>query len=94
MDKLDQQTWEETIDRMQGTSQEKREHFAHMIMLLAQCYVEDSPCKAVVVIDTGPSMLTFAAGADDMEMAEMLMQANETVQALTMRDAPPKEMFN
>ena len=94
MDKLDQQTWEETIDRMQDTSQEKREHFAHMIMLLAQCYVEDSPCKAVVIVDTGASLITFAAGADDMEMAEMLMQANETAQAITMRDAPPKEMFN
>jgi hypothetical protein len=39
-------------------------------------------------------MLTFAAGADEMEMADMLMQANDTVQAITMQDAPPKEMFN
>jgi hypothetical protein len=27
-------------------------------------------------------------------MADMLMQANDTVQAITMQDAPPKEMFN
>lgn len=95
MDKLDQQTWEETIDRLQSTtSQELREHFAHMIMMLAQCYIKDSECKAVVIVDTGASMLTFAAGADDMEMAEMIMQANETAQAITMQDAPPKEMFN
>lgn len=95
MDKLDQQTWEETIDRLQSTtSQELREHFAHMIMLLAKCYIKDADCKAVVIVDTGASLLTFAAGADDMEMAEILMQANDTVQALTMRNAPPKEMFN
>lgn len=94
MDKLNQQTWEETIDRMQSTSQEKREHFAHLIMMLAQCYVEESPLKAVVIVDTGPSMLTYAAGADEMEMADILLHASETIQALAMRGAPPKEMFN
>jgi hypothetical protein len=95
MDKLDQQTWEETIDRLQSTtSQELREHFAHMIMLLAQCYIKDSECKAVVLVDTGAAMLTFAAGADEMDMASMVMQAHEAAQAITMRDAPPKEMFN
>lgn len=95
MDKIKQQEWEETIDRLQATtSKELREHFAHLIMMLAQCYIKDADCKAVVVVDTGASMLTFAAGADQMEMADMLMQANDTVQALTMRNAPPKEMFN
>jgi hypothetical protein len=94
MEKLDQQTWEETIDRMQGASNELREHFAHMIMTLSQCYLKDSGCKAVVIVDTGASLLTFAAGADEMDMADMIMQANETVQAITMRNAPPKEMFN
>ena len=94
MDKVNQQDWDATIEQMQSTSKEKRDHFAHLIMMLAQCYVEDSPCKAVVVVDTGASMVTFAAGADEMEMADMLMQASDTVQALAMRDAPPKELFN
>ena len=94
MDKLNQEQWDATIEQMQSTSKELRDHFAHLIMLLSKCYIKDSGCKAVVLFDTGSSMLTFAAGADAMEMADMLMQANETVQALTMRDAPPKEMFN
>ena len=94
MDKLNQEEWDATIEQMQSTSKELRDHFAHLIMMLAQCYVKDSPAKAVVVFDTGSSMLTFAAGADEMEMADMLMQASETVQAITMQDAPPKEMFN
>jgi hypothetical protein len=29
-----------------------------------------------------------------MELADMLGQANDMAQALTLRDAPPKEMFN
>ena len=94
MDKLNQEEWDATIEQMQSASNELRDHFAHLIMMLAQCYVKDSPSKAVVVFDTGASMLTFAAGADEMEMADMLMQASKTVQAITMQDAPPKEMFN
>jgi hypothetical protein len=94
MDKLNQEEWDATIEQMQSASNELRDHFARMIMMLAQCYIKDSPYKAVVIVDTGASMLTFAAGADDMEMAEMLMQANDTVQAITMQDAPPKELFN
>ena len=94
MDKLNQEEWDATIEQMQSTSKELRDHFAQLIMMLAQCYVKDSPSKAVVIVDTGSSLITFAAGADDMEMADMLMQANETAQAITMQDAPPKEMFN
>lgn len=94
MDKLNQEEWDATIEQMQSASNELRDHFARMIMVLSKCYLKDSPFKAVVIVDTGASMLTFAAGADDMEMAEMLMQANDTVQAITMQDAPPKELFN
>jgi enoyl-CoA hydratase/carnithine racemase len=47
-----------------------------------------------VVIDTGESLLTFCAGADEMALAEMLGQANDMAQAMVRRDAPPKEMFN
>jgi hypothetical protein len=94
MDKLNQQEWDATIEQMQGAGKELRDHFAHLIMTLSKCYLKDSGYKAVVIFDTGSSMLTFAAGADEMEMADMLMQANDTVQAITMQDAPPKEMFN
>ena len=94
MDKVNQEEWDATIEQMQGAGKELRDHFAHLIMTLSKCYLKDSGYKAVVIFDTGSSMLTFAAGADEMEMADMLMQANDTVQAITMQDAPPKEMFN
>jgi hypothetical protein len=54
----------------------------------------DAPHKAVVLVDTGEALLTFCAGADEMDMAEMIGQANEMAQAILLRDAPPKEMFN
>jgi hypothetical protein len=63
-------------------------------MSLAKCYDMDAPHKAVVLVDTGEALLTFCAGADEMDMTEMLGQAHEMAQALVLRNAPPKEMFN
>jgi hypothetical protein len=94
MDKLTQTTWDDTIAALSNSDEGLRDHFGKLILLLAKCYNPDLPHKAVVVIDTGEALLTFCAGADEMELADMLGQANEMAQALTLRDAPPKEMFN
>ena len=94
MDKLTQDSWDNTIAALSNSDEGLRDHFGKLILLLAKCYNPDLPHKAVVIIDTGESLLTFCAGADEMELAEMLGQANDMAQALTMRDAPPKELFN
>jgi len=94
MDKLTQAAWDDTVAALSNSDEGLRDHFGKLILLLAKCYNPDLPHKAVVIIDTGESLLTFCAGADEMELAEMLGQANDMAQALTMRDAPPKELFN
>jgi len=94
MDKVTQEAWDTTIDKLGQQDEGLRNHFAQLIMMLAKCYDEDAPNKAVVLVDTGESLLTFCAGADEMELADMIGQANEMAQAMVLRDAPPKEMFN
>ena len=94
MDKLTQDSWDSTIAALSNSDEGLRDHFGRLILLMAKCYNPELPHKAVVIIDTGESLLTFCAGADEMELAEMIGQANEMAQALTLRDAPPKEMFN
>lgn len=94
MDKLTQTAWDETIAALSKSDEGLRDHFAQLIMLLAKCYDPDSPHKAVLLVDTGDSLLTFCAGADDMELAEMIGHANDMAQAMVLRDAPPKELFN
>jgi hypothetical protein len=94
MDKLTQDAWDNTIAALSNSDEGLRDHFGRLILLMAKCYNPDLPHKAVVIIDTGESLLTFCAGADEMELAEMIGHANEMAQALTLRDAPPKEMFN
>jgi hypothetical protein len=94
MDEMTQAAWDDTVAALSNSDEGLRDHFGKLILLMAKCYNPDLPHKAVVIIDTGESLLTFCAGADEMELAEMLGQANDMAQALTMRDAPPKELFN
>ena len=94
MDKLTQDSWDNTIAALSNSDEGLRDHFGKLILLMAKCYNPELPHKAVVIIDTGESLLTFCAGADEMELAEMIGQANEMAQAMLLRDAPPKEMFN
>jgi hypothetical protein len=94
MDKITQTAWDDTIAHLSKRDAGVRDHFAQMIMTLAKCYNMDAPHKAVVLVDTGEALLTFCAGVDEMDMANMIGQANELAQAILLRDAPPKEMFN
>lgn len=94
MDKMTQTSWDDTIANLSKRDEGVRDHFAQLILTLAKCYNMDAPHKAVVLVDTGEALLTFCAGADEMDMASMIGQANEMAQALTLRNAPPKEMFN
>jgi hypothetical protein len=94
MDKLTQASWDDTIANLSKRDEGVRDHFAQLILMLAKCYNLDAPHKAVVLVDTGEALLTFCAGADEMDMAEMVGQANEMAQAMVLRNAPPKEMFN
>lgn len=94
MDQLTQESWDATIEQLSKNSEGMRKHFAQLILMLAKCYDPDAPHKAVVLVDTGDVLMTFCAGADDMELARMVGHANSLAQALTVQDAPPKEMFN
>ena len=94
MDKLTQASWDDTIANLSKRDEGVRDHFAQLILMLAKCYNLDAPHKAVVLVDTGEALLTFCAGADEMDMAEMLTQAYDMSQAMVLRNAPPKEMFN
>jgi hypothetical protein len=94
MEKMTQKSWDDTIANLSKRDEGVRDHFAQLILTLAKCYNMDAPHKAVVLVDTGEALLTFCAGADEMDMASMVGQANEMAQAILLRDAPPKEMFN
>ena len=94
MDKEMSDKWDATVEELMELSSEKKTHFALLTMRLAECYKNEHASKAVILIDTGESLLTFSAGATEYECAAMLQAANEVVNDFVTADAPAKEMFN
>ena len=88
------ENWENAISTLMEMPKSRRDHFALLLLNLAKCYAEDSGWKSVILIDNDEAMLTFSAGATEIEAANMLNMAAEATNAVAMVDAPPKEMMN
>jgi hypothetical protein len=86
--------WDEAIETLGKCPKEKRDHFAMLIVRLAECYLEEPTSRAVILIDTEDSLLMFSAGADDMAATDIVNKAQEVLVDVVTYDAPPKEMFN
>ena len=88
---MDEQALEGRLALM---SEEEREHFKMVILLLVKCYGPD-PNQAVLLIKSKGEMAgLITMNADDMEAAELLLEANDFFGYLNMAGAPPKEAFN
>jgi hypothetical protein len=75
-------------------SEEEREHFKMVILQLVHCYGPD-PDQAVLLIKSKGEMAgLITMNADDMEAAELMLEANDFFGYLNMAGAPPKEAFN
>jgi len=88
---MDEQTLERRLALM---SEEEREHFKMVILQLVKCYGPD-PDQAVLLIKSKGEMAgVITMNVDDMEAAELMLEANDFFGYLNMAGAPPKEAFN
>jgi hypothetical protein len=80
--------------RLTVMTEEEREHFKMVVLQLVRCYGDD-PDQAVLLIKSKGEMAgLITMNADDMEAAELLLEANDFFGYLNMAGAPPKEAFN
>ena len=88
---MDEQTIERRLALM---SEDEQEHFKMVILQLVKCYGPD-PDQAVLLIKSKGDMAgIITMNADDMEAAELMLEANDFFGYLNMAGAPPKEAFN
>ncbi len=88
---MDEQTIERRLALM---SEDEQEHFKMVILQLVRCYGPD-PDQAVLLIKSKGDMAgIITMNADDMEAAELMLEANDFFGYLNMAGAPPKEAFN
>ena len=80
--------------RLAVMTEEEREHFKMVVLQLVKCYGDD-PDQAVLLIKSKGEMAgLITMNTDDMEAAELLLEANDFFGYLNMAGAPPKEAFN
>ena len=95
MDENLKDEWTKAINDILEMDPHKRRHFALLLVNLAKCYTNSDDWKAVILIHNNEnSLLTFSAGADEVEAAEMLKSASDAILLAATAGAPPKEMFN
>jgi len=86
-------SWASAMNSLGVLSEEKREHFALMLIKLADCYV-DAEASATILIQKDGQLTMFSAGATELESACVIQAAHKLMTEVVTYDAPPKEMFN
>lgn len=86
--------WKKTLALLEELSDDKRRHFALVLGKLAECYIDDSGVKAVLLVDTDNHLMTISVGATELDCAAMLSKAHEIMGMVVTEDAPAREMFN
>jgi len=86
---------EESMEaRLATMSDEEKAHFKMVILQLIQCYGIDG--KQAVILFHGSDKLggVVTLNCNEMEAAELMLEANEFFGFLNVIGAPPKEAFN
>ena len=88
---LDEKELERRVD---GMSDDEKEHFKAAIHVLARCYGEDAHSAVLIVQDDSPLSQVLQFNCDDMQATRMVHSASRYYDFINVADAPPKENFN
>jgi len=80
--------------RLKTMTEEEQEHFKMMVLQLVKCYGPDPDQALLLIKSKGEMAGLITMNVDDMEAAELLLEANDFFGYLNMAGAPPKEAFN
>ncbi len=87
---------EQAIDLLlEAMSDEEKAHFKTTVLKLLTCYGPNANQAVLIIRDVAEDRLDLATmNLDEMEAAEVMIEANDFFGFLNTIDAPPKEAFN
>jgi|LakMenEpi03Aug12_release.lakeMendotaPanAssembly.Ray.scaffolds.fasta_scaffold345788_2 hypothetical protein len=87
---------EQAIDALlKAMSDEEKAHFKTTVLKFLTCYGPNANQAVLIIKNTGEDRLEVATmNLDEMEAAEIMIEANDFFGFLNTIDAPPKEAFN
>lgn len=86
---------EDTLEKQLALmSDEEKSHFKTVILELVKCYGPD-PDQALILFNGSDKLGGIVSlNCNEMEAAQLLLEANDFFGFLNTIDAPPKEAFN
>jgi hypothetical protein len=87
---------EQAIDLLlKAMSDEEKAHFKTTVLKFLTCYGPNANQAVLIIKDVAEEQLELATmNLDEMEAAEIMIEANDFFGFLNTIDAPPKEAFN
>lgn len=74
--------------------QEAQDHFKMVVRLVAQCYVNTDDYSGLLIVKETDGTALLSLNANDMDAAELIIEASEFISRVVTSDAPPREKFN
>jgi hypothetical protein len=87
---------EQAIDMLlKAMSEEEKTHFKTTVLKILTCYGPNANHAVLIIKNTSEDRLEVSTmNLDEMEAAEVMIEANDFFGFLNIIDAPPKEAFN
>ena len=87
---------EQAIDLLlKAMSDEEKAHFKTTVLKILTCYGPSANHAVLIIKNTSEDRLEVSTmNLDEMEAAEVMIEANDFFGFLNIIDAPPKEAFN
>lgn len=86
---------EALMKRMAELPKDAQEHFKMVVRLVALCYVDPEKYSGLLLVNgEDDGLVMMSLNANDMDAAELLVEASEYIHQIVTHDAPPKEQFN
>lgn len=92
---MSEQEDEALMKRMTALPKDAQEHFKMVVRLVALCYIDPEQYSGLLLVNgEDGGLVMMSLNANDMDAAELLVEASEYIHQIVTRDAPPKEQFN
>jgi hypothetical protein len=71
-----------------------QDHFKLVVRLVALCYTDPENHSGLLITKEEDGTVLMSLNANDMDAAELIIEASEFISRVVTRDAPPREQFN
>ena len=85
---------EQLMEELAKLPPKAQDHFKLVVRLVALCYTDPENHSGLLITKEEDGTVLMSLNANDMDAAELIIEASEFISRVVTRDAPPREQFN